>query len=273
MIDSLSIRNLDFRLPSRPNFIDKMQPYQLNENEFQPGKQVARYEDKRTFLGYKRPGTRGVGTRNYIVVMGTTARTAAFARILAERCKSNTERYTCIDGIISVSHTEGGEGITPNNLDLLLRTLAGFTIHPNIGAILLVDYGTEAVTNDILREYMLREGYELNHVNHDFFRIKGSFDSNIEKGRKRINAWLDAVNQIPRSEQSLENLKIALQCGGSDAFSGVSGNPLAAYVAKEVISYGGCANLAETDELIGAEEYLLKNVYDLSTAQKFLEYD
>ncbi len=270
MIDSLSIRNLDFQLPSRPNFIDKMQPYQLNENEFQPGKQVARYEDKRTFLGYKRPGTRGVGTRNYIVVMGTTARTAAFARILAERCKSNTERYTCIDGIVSVSHTEGGEGITPNNLDLLLRTLAGFTIHPNIGAILLVDYGTEAVTNDILREYMLREGYELNHVNHDFFRIKGSFDSNIEKGRKRINAWLDAVNQIPRSEQSLENLKIALQCGGSDAFSGVSGNPLAAYVAKEVISYGGCANLAETDELIGAEEYLLKNVCDLSTAQKFL---
>ena len=64
--------------------------------------------------------------------------------------------------------------------------------------------------------------------------------------------------------------QIALQCGGSDAFSGVSGNPLAAYVAKEVIRYGGCANLAETDELIGSEAYVLQNARDLPTARTFL---
>ena len=58
--------------------------------------------------------------------------------------------------------------------------------------------------------------------------------------------------------------------GVSDAFSGVSGNPLAAYVAKEVIRYGGCANLAETDELIGSEAYILQNVRDLPTARTFL---
>ena len=75
---------------------------------------------------------------------------------------------------------------------------------------------------------------------------------------------------MARTEQSLENLKIALQCGGSDAFSGVSGNPLAAYVAKEVIRYGGCANLAETDELIGSEAYVLQNARDLPTARTFL---
>ena len=79
-----------------------------------------------------------------------------------------------------------------------------------------------------------------------------------------------AVNSVSRTEQSLSHLKIALQCGGSDAFSGVSGNPLAAYVAKEVIRYGGCANLAETDELIGSEAYVLQNVRDLPTARTFL---
>ena len=134
MIDSLSIRNLDFQLPSKPNFLDKMLPYKLDENEFQPGKQVARYEDIRTFLGYKRPGDRGVGTRNYIVVMGTTARTSAFAKKLADRCSDNAQDYSNIDGIVSVTHTEGGEGKTPNNIDMLLRTLAGFTVHSNIGA-------------------------------------------------------------------------------------------------------------------------------------------
>ncbi|MCE2399748.1 UxaA family hydrolase [Candidatus Poribacteria bacterium] len=270
MIDSLSIRNLNFELPSSPNFSDVIVPYALDEAAFRPGKQVERYSEKRNFLGYRRAGNRGVGTRNYIVVMGTTSRTSAFAKRLADRCSDSVQGYSHIDGIVSVTHTEGGEEKTPNNIDILLRTLAGFTAHPNIGAILLVDYGTEAVTNDMLKEYMLRENYELDDITHNFFRIEGNFDANLVKGTKILNGWLDTVNSVSRTEQSLENLKIALQCGGSDAFSGVSGNPLAAYVAKEVIRYGGCANLAETDELIGAEAYLLQNVRDLPTAQKFL---
>ena len=270
MIDSLSIRNLDFELPNTPNFIDTIKPFNLDEKALRPGRQVERHSEDRSFLGYRRSSRRGVGTRNYIVVMGTTARTSGFARKLADQCSSSADKYANIDGIVSVTHTEGGEDKTPNNIDLLLRTLAGFTVHPNIGAIILVDYGTEAVNNDTLKEYMVREEYDLNDVVHHFFRLQGSFDSNIARGTEIINGWLDTVNGFSRTEESLENLKIALQCGGSDAFSGVSGNPLAAYVAKEVIRYGGCANLAETDELIGAEAYLLQNVRDLPTARKFL---
>ena len=276
MIDSLSIRNLPFALPEAPNFSDKMAPYQLDEAECRPGTQMPRYTHERCFLGYQRPGNRGVGTRNYIVVMGTTARTSAFARRLADMCRrgevtsSLQKAYPNIDGVVSVTHTEGGEGKTPNNIDMLLRTLAGFTVHPNIGAMLLVDYGTEAVTNAMLKSYMLREGYALDDVVHRFYQLQGSFDRDLAGGAEIINGWLDSVNSVPRTEQSLENLKIALQCGGSDAFSGVSGNPLAAYVAKEVIRYGGCANLAETDELIGSEAYILQNVRDLPTARTFL---
>ena len=274
MIDSLSIRNLPFPLPETPNFSDKMAPYVLDEAEFRPGQQVPRYTNERCFLGYQRPGARGVGTRNYIVVMGTTARTSGFARRLAEMCSvggvCNPDTFPNIDGIVAVTHTEGGEGRTPNNIDMLLRTLAGFAVHPNIGAMLLVDYGTEAVTNEMLKAYMLREGYALDDVVHRFYRLQGSFDTDLASGAEIIDGWLDTVNSVARTEESLENLKIALQCGGSDAFSGVSGNPLAAYVAKEVIRYGGCANLAETDELIGSEAYVLQNVRDLPTARTFL---
>ena len=274
MIDSLSIRNLSFELPETPNFSDKMAPYELDEAEFRPGKRVQRHTYERPFLGYQRPGNRGVGTRNYIVVMGTTARTSGFARKLADMCSAggvcNPDTFPNIDGIVAVTHTEGGESQTPNNIDMLLRTLAGFTVHPNIGAILLVDYGTESVTNEMLKAYMLREGYALDDVVHHFHRLQGSFDTDLADGAEIIEGWLDTVNSVPRTEQSLEHLKIALQCGGSDAFSGVSGNPLAAYVAKEVIRYGGCANLAETDELIGSEDYVLQNARDLPTARKFL---
>ena len=270
MIDSLSIRNLPFILPETPNFSDKMAPYQLDEAEFRPGKQVPLHTNERRFLGYQRPGDRGVGTRNYIVVMGTTARTSAFARRLADMCSRRAQDYPNVDGIVAVTHTEGGEGKTPNNVDMLLRTLAGFTVHPNIGAMLLVDYGSEVVTNEMLQSYMRREGYALDDVVHRFYRLQGSFDADLASGAEIINGWLKSVNSVSRTEQSLAYLKIALQCGGSDAFSGVSGNPLAAYVAKEVIRYGGCANLAETDELIGSEAYILQNVRDLTTAHTFL---
>ena len=276
MIDSLSIRHLPFELPETPNFSDKMAPYQLDEVDFRPGKRTPLHTNERYFSGYQRPGNRGVGTRNYIVVMGTTARTSGFARRLAEMyCRGEVtssvqNAYPNVDGVVAVTHTEGGESQTPNNIEMLLRTLAGFTVHPNIGAILLVDYGTEAVTNKMLKEYMSRERYALDDVIHRFYRLQGSFDTDLANGAQIINGWLDKVNSMPRTEESLAHLKIALQCGGSDAFSGVSGNPLAAYVAKEVIRYGGCANLAETDELIGSEAYVLQNVRDLSTARTFL---
>ena len=81
-----------------------------------------------------------------------------------------------------------------------------------------------------------------------------------------------AVGATARTPQPAAHLSLALQCGGSDAFSGVSANPLAAAVAREVVRLGGAANLAETTELMGAEAYLLQNVRDLETARASLAF-
>ncbi|MEZ4731250.1 MAG: UxaA family hydrolase [Caldilineaceae bacterium] len=89
------------------------------------------------------------------------------------------------------------------------------------------------------------------------------------KGTAIARQWLPVVNAMLRTPESLAHLAVALQCGGSDAFSGISGNPLASSVAKELIRYGGQANLAETDELDGPEAYVLQNVRDLATAAQF----
>ena len=271
ILDALAIRDIDFALPSHPNFKDQIAPYILDGDTFQPGAQVPQYDHDRSFLGYRRDGSRGVGTRNYIVIMGTTSQTSGYAKALADRFKEVGANYENIDGVVAVTHTEGGESTTPNNLEMLLRTLAGFTIHPNIGAVLAVDYGSEVVTNQMLQHYMAENNYSLEPVLHRFLSIQGGFDASLDTGETIIKGWLDPVNAMERTEESLSNLKIALQCGGSDAFSGVSGNPLAAYVAKEVIRYGGAANLAETDELIGAEPYVLQNARDFETARKFLD--
>ena len=268
MLDALGGRSIDFDLPAEPNFADRIETYQFDEDGFTPTEQVGGSEGARSFLGYLRAGDRGVGTRNYIVVMGTSSRTTSFARELAARF--GDANAAGVDGVVAVAHTEGGGWEKPNNEQLLLRTLAGFVVHPNVGAVLAVDYGSEAVNNQTLEDYMVRNDYPLKSVPHRFMSIAGGFSGQLLEGEQQIRDWLAEVG-AERSAQPLQHLRLALQCGGSDAFSGISGNPLASWVAREIIRGGGGANLAETDELIGAEPYVLQKVRDVDTARRFLD--
>ena len=266
---ALRQRHVKFDLPSGPNFENHRIRFQLDPRKLNVGKQVERYERTGTFEGFDR-GARGVGTRNFVVVLGTSSRTASYARALADRFRSVPSKYANIDGVAAIAHTEGGGTERPNNLDFVLRTLAGFVTHPNVAAVLAVDVGNEAVTNHLLHAFMCANNYPLNAVTHQFLSASGSFEEALAKGESIVRSWLPEVEQCRRRTQPLEKLRIALQCGGSDAFSGVSANPLLGLVAKELVRHGGSANLAETDELIGAEPYVLSNVRDVETARAFL---
>ncbi|HEU4495332.1 MAG TPA: UxaA family hydrolase [Rubrobacteraceae bacterium] len=259
-------------LPDEPNFRDaELEPYVLEEETFRPGAQVPLRDEPRIFTGYRRGAGRGVGTRNYVVLLGVTSRLTGFVRALEWEMNGVADAYENIDGIVCVAHTEGGEDRTPNNLDLLLRTLSGFVVNPNVGAVLVLDQGGEgAVTNEMLRSYLEEHRYPVEDVPHAFMSLEGSFRSDLERAKSVVRGWLEAVNEARRTEEPASELKIALQCGGSDAFSGVSANPLVGWVSKEVVRNGGAANLAETDELIGAERYVLANVRDAKTARRFL---
>jgi altronate dehydratase len=259
-------------LPDEPNFSDaELMPYVLEEEHFRPGEQVPLYHEPRTFMGYRRGAGRGVGTRNYIVVMGVTSRLTGFVRALELEMNGVADVYENVDGIVCVAHTEGGEERTPNNLDLLLRTLSGFMVNPNVGAALVLDHGgEEAVTNSMLGAYLEENGYPIDDVPHEFMSLEGSFRRDLERAKSVVQGWLEEVDAARRTEVPASELRIGLQCGGSDAFSGVSANPLVAWVSREVVRNGGIANLAETDELIGAEHFVLENIKDLDTARRFL---
>src|SRR5215211_1403318 len=260
------------RLPEEPNFRDaELEPYVLDEEHFHSGQQVPLHEEPRTFMGYRRGAGRGVGTRNYVVVMGLTSRLTGFVRALELEMNGVADAYENVDGIVCVAHTEGGEERAPNNLDLLLRTLSGFMVNPNVGAVLVLDHGGEdAVTNRMLEDYLEEHGYPVDDVPHEFMSLEGSFRRDLEQAKSIVQEWLEDVDTARRTEEPASELRIGLQCGGSDAFSGISANPLVAWVSREVVRNGGIANLAETDELIGAEHFVLENVKDLETARRFL---
>ena len=117
-----------------------------------------RRAEPRTFRGYRRPGGRGVGTRNTIVILGTTSRTASFARQLAARLQSLARRIPALDGIVAVAHTEGGGPGEPNNAAEVLRALAGFMVHPNVGAVLALDLRRRADHQRAAAAFMREHG-------------------------------------------------------------------------------------------------------------------
>lgn len=271
MLDALAERELDFALPPAPNFTDRIEPFALDTSSIVPGVQVPRSSSQLDFQGFVRPGGRGVGTRNYIVVVGTSARTAGLARLLAERGSNLAARCPGVDGVVALDHTEGGARHRPNNLEVVLRALCGFCTHPNVAAFVALDYGVEPVTNRLMKEYAAEHGYPLDAVPHLFLTVDGGIQQALEAAERQIREWLEGPARGERSLQPLSALRLALQCGGSDAFSGISGNPLAGLMAREVIRQGGAANLGESDELVGAESYVLQNVRDQATAARFVE--
>ncbi len=270
MLDALKVRALGITLPAEPNFEDARSHYQLDEAAFHAGRPVGRVESPRTFMGYRRSGSRGVGTRNTVVILGTNARTAAVARQLAARLQPLARVHPGIDGIVAIAHTEGGGPDEPNNAAEVLRALAGFVVHPNVAAVLALDFGAEPISNARLREYLRAQDYPLDAVPHAFQTLSGPLAAALDAAERTVRGWLPAAIACVRTAEPLSALRVALQCGGSDAFSGISGNPLAGSLVHEVIRHGGAANLCETDELVGAEAYLLRNVRDLDTARALL---
>src|SRR5688572_22345473 len=266
----LKERNLDFELPAVANFLDYRLPFVLDEADFKPGVQVRATGPQRTFSGYRRSEPRGVGTRNFVVVMGTSSRTGPFAREVSRRFAGVQSKFPNVDGVVAIDHTEGGAAGRPNNFEVTLRTLAGFMVNPNVGAVLCVDQGSEVVSNAALKAYLEEHRYPMDGLLHRFLSVGESYEGAIEEAAGIISEWVPVVNECRREEVALTHLRIGLQCGGSDAFSGVSANPVLGIMSRETVAQGGSANLAETSELIGAESFVLANVRDVETARAFL---
>lgn len=251
-------------LPTEPSAENvPLDPFRLDETALRLGDQVSPVERPATFLGYPRANG-PAGTRNHVVLVAASSRSSAFVTELANRLRGH-------EIVVPVAHTEGGESTRPNNLHLLLATLSGFLLNPNVGAVLVVDTEDDVVNGQAIRDFMTEQAYPALTVPHAFFTRTSGFEKDLARAAKTVQPWIEVVAAQERVEVPLADLRIALQCGGSDAFSGISANPLAGAVARELIRHGGTAVLAETDELIGAEGYVLKNVRDLPTARRFLK--
>ncbi|MCJ8329788.1 MAG: UxaA family hydrolase [Lentisphaeria bacterium] len=267
MIEQLSSRILNFDLPTEGNFVSFYEPYEFEVDSFVATEQLGLEITDRHFMGFDRAnGT--CGTRNTIIILPVSGASSIYAQAVADRFKS-LDDFENVDAVVALSHTEATGNETINSMDLLLRTLAGFIVHANVAAVVIIDDPAAKLDWEQLKSFMQSNSYPLDHVLLGEVTVT-SFRKTIAEAEAYVRDFLVAANKIKREKQPLSKLRIALQCGGSDAFSGISGNPLAGQMARAVILEGGAANLAETNELVGAESYILANCKDSDTAEKFL---
>ncbi len=264
MIEALAQRDLPQALPDDANFVDQPLDQSARLEEVAPAQPLPAAPAGLTFAGYDR-GERGYGTRNYVIVLAVNSHAGAAAVALAARLDRKARQLGGIDGVAPVAHTEGGGPEPPNNRELLVRTLAGFLVHPNVAGAVVLDHPAGAVRWADVTASAEARARRLDRVPIVAATAGDPVDDAVAL------PLLRAAAAARRRDLPLPALNIALQCGGSDAFSGISGNPLAGAVARRVIAAGGAAILAETDELIGAERYVLSSVKDRPTAAAFLE--
>jgi len=232
--------------------------------------EILAVEDRATFMGYKRNNGR-VGTRNYIAVLASVNCSATAVQSIATAFDHNLlTEYPNIDGVVGLSHSTGcGIADSGDGYDNLQRVIWGYAQHPNVVGVLLVGLGCEVnQISELMKQSQLDRGPLLRTMN---IQSVGGHKKTIAAGIARIKEMLPQVNNIQREQCPASELMLALQCGGSDAWSGITANPALGYASDLLVKNGGTAVLAETPEVYGAEHLLTRRASNEAIGKKLIE--
>lgn len=227
--------------------------------------------ERATFMGYARPDGR-VGTRNYIAVISSVNCSATVSKVVAQHFSAPgvMERYPGVDGVIALVHGGGCAFNTKaEGYDYLARTISGYATHPNVGGVLMIGLGCE--TNQIpalLEKEGLAESDRLRTMT---IQTVGGTRLTVEAGIRAVEEMMPLVGAAKRSPQPAAGLSLALECGGSDGYSGISANPGLGFAADLLVRHGGTVMLSETPEIYGAEHLLTRRAASPAVAEKLLQ--
>jgi altronate hydrolase len=227
-------------------------------------------ELRATFEGYARPDGK-TGTRNYIGVLTSVNCSASVAKFIAEAVNRSDllADYPQIDGVVAFVHGTGcGLAAYGEGFDVLRRTQWGYATHPNLGAALMVGLGCEVFQIDRMKdEYGLVEG---DHFQTMTIQAIGGTKKTVAEGVERIKAMLPVAARARRETRPASEITLALQCGGSDGYSGITANPALGSAADLLVKHGGTAVLAETPEIYGAEHLLTRRAANRTVGEKLV---
>lgn len=226
-----------------------------------------------TFEGIRRPDGR-VASRNYIGILTSVNCSAHVANLVADAFKRHPftgfeplADYPNVDGVVALTHKTGCGMPEGEPLQLLRRTLAEYARHPNFSHIVVLGLGCEV--NQI--GAMLKEHNLTDRIRNMDIQAMGGTRKTVEAGMDFVREVLAEANHVHRETVPASELKIALQCGGSDGYSGVSANPALGIASDLVVRNGGTVILSETTETYGAEHLFTRRAVSQEVGERLVE--
>ncbi len=226
---------------------------------------------RRMFLGFRRLDGR-FGTRNYVAVLASVNCSSSATRRVAEQVRASgvLARYPNVDGVIALPVKGGcGAHVGSQYLHVLQRTLAGIADHPNVGGYVVLSLGCEVNEPEAM---LATGGIDPSLLEAPILQIQslGGFRETIRQGVEAVELLLPIANEARREPVPASELMVALQCGGSDSWSGVTANPALGLAVDELVRQGGTAVLGETTEVYGGEHLLTRRARSPEVAEKLL---
>lgn len=196
------------------------------------------------FMGYRRPDGKA-GIRNKVLILPTCVCSSETCRIVADQ----------VEGAIYTSNQAGCSEVE-QNLKICYDMYSGFAANPNIYGTVLIGLGCEGCTPDKMADAIREKTNKPLAV--VVIQDEGGTVNAINKAVKYAREFVQEASLVQKEEIPLSELFIGLECGGSDATSGLAANPVVGKVSDLVVDNGGSAVMSETTEFIGAEHILAK---------------
>jgi altronate hydrolase len=226
--------------------------------------------ERRSFMGFRRADGR-VGTRNYVALLASVnCSSSAGVAAAAEIERSGVlAGHPNVDGVVAFAHKGGcGAHIGSDALHQLQRTLAGVVHHPNVAGYVILSLGCEVNQPDDMIEHgqLGGDGPLVITIQED-----GGYARTVERAVDAVARLLPHADGARREPVPASELVLALQCGGSDSWSGVTANPGLGVAADLLVRQGGTVVLGETTEVYGAEHLLTRRARSPEVAQALVD--
>ena len=227
--------------------------------------------ERATFQGYRRANGK-IGTRNYLAILTSVNCSASVANFVEQEVERSAilADYPGVDGVISLVHGTGcGMADRGEGFDVLRRTQWGYASHPNMAGVLMIGLGCEVFQIEHLKsKYGLVEGDTFRTLT---IQTTGGTRKSVEAGVAAVREMLPMANKAQRETIPASELVLALQCGGSDGYSGITANPALGAAVDLLVAHGGSAILSETPEIYGAEHLLTRRARNREVGEKIVE--
>lgn len=208
-----------------------------------------------TWKGYLRADGR-LGIRNLVLVVYTVE----CARHVAHAIAAGEEDVQVI----------GFPGCYDNSY--AIRLMLALARHPNVGAVLAVGLGCEYTQPEKIADVVRDSGRPAEWF---FIQQSGGTVQSVAKGKEIVLRLRDGIRAVtPVAPMSFADLTIGCECGGSDATSGLAGNPTVGAFFDLLVDAGGCAIIEETVEMIGLRSHLIRRAAHARAAEQLADaYD